>query len=49
MVGVVNGLVQGLEGPLRAFCCKARGGWRSLATSHRDGEEREEARERSYI
>jgi hypothetical protein len=26
MVGLVNGPVGGLEMPLEAFCCKARGG-----------------------
>ena len=38
MVGLVNGVVEGLKVPLRAFCCKARGGGGRLRQAReRDG------------
>jgi len=42
MIGAVKRLTRGLEVPLTAFCCKARGGGGRL----RHATEREEARER---
>lgn len=41
MVGLANGVVEGLEVPLRAFCCKARGGGGRLRHALRENEERE--------
>jgi len=48
MVELVNRLLGVLEVPLRAFCCKARGGGGRLRHATKR-EEREEARERRYI
>ena len=41
MEELVEGLLRGSEVPLRAFCCKARGGGGRLRHAHRENEERE--------
>ena len=49
MVGVVNRVLGRLKSAFEGIVVQRERRWRSLATCHRDSEEREEARERSYI
>jgi hypothetical protein len=49
MVGLVNGPVGGLKVPLRAFCCKARGGGGRLRQATETGKKEKRQEKEVYI